>query len=422
MDLVIIAGGKGTRFRKFSKKPKVLSNFGKINLIDLYFKIYEKNNFKKIYFFLGHNSQIVQKYIEKKNINCEILIEKKPLGTAGCLSNSNFKPQDHFMVIMGDIVTNFNLNKFYNFHKEKNSDITLFVHPNDHPYDSDIVNLDENGRVIKFFSKNRKKKIYTDNLATAGIYLFKANLLSLLKKNKKQDISKDFILTALKRKKKVYGYKSADYVKDMGTRKRYFQVLRDLKNKKIDFKFKKKNNYAIFLDRDGVLNKEKKNYKYSDPTKLYPGVVKSLQKINKSNYLSIVITNQPAIAKGFVSKEYVINSHRKLQTYLGDRNVYLNDIFFCPHHPHKGYKGENKKYKIVCNCRKPKIGLLLKAKKNYDINLKKSFFIGNSEVDYKAALKSKIKPYIINNNTLTKKIGQKNNFSSLHQVIKYLIK
>ena len=422
MDLAIIAGGKGTRFSNFSKKPKVLSKFGKKNLVDLYFKIFKENQINKIFFFLGHNAQIIERYIEKKNVNCKVFTEKRALGTAGCLVNKNFNPKGDLLVIMGDIATNFNVKKFYFYHKKKNSDITLFVHPNDHPLDSDIVNLDEDSRVIKFYSKNRKKLFYSDNLATAGIYLIKANILKLLKKNIKQDISKDLIVTSLKRKKRVFGYKSFDYVKDMGTKKRYFQVLRDLKTKKFDFKFKKKNHKAIFLDRDGVLNREKKNYKYSNPLDLYPGVIRSLKKINKSNYLSIVITNQPAIAKGFVTKEFVIKSHKILQTFLGNKNVYLNDIFFCPHHPHKGFKGENKKYKKVCNCRKPKNGLLLKAKKQYDIDFKKSFFIGNSEADYKAAIKSNIKPYIINNKILSDKIGQKRSFSSLHQVIKYLIK
>ena len=122
------------------------------------------------------------------------------------------------------------------------------------------------------------------------------------------------------------------------------------------------------MDRDGVINKEKKNYQYSNPCDLYPGVIDAIKRINRSNYLAIIISNQPSIAKGFVSRNYVDYTHKKLQTELGLQNVYLNDIFYCPHHPDKGFKDEVIKYKIKCLCRKPRPGLILEAKKNIILN------------------------------------------------------
>ena len=152
---------------------------------------------------------------------------------------------------------------------------------------------------------------------------------------------------------------------------------------------------CIFLDRDGVINKEI-NYKVEDPSILLPKTTQALKKINNSKYLSIIITNQPSIAKGFVTEKKLNFLHQKLETKLGKYGSYVDDIFYCPHHPHKGFVGEIKSMKINCKCRKPKIGLILQAKDKHNIDLKKSFFIGNSNSDKLCAKKAKIRYLEIN--------------------------
>ena len=178
---------------------------------------------------------------------------------------------------------------------------------------------------------------------------------------------------------------------------------------------------AIFLDRDGVINKEKYNI-YSNPCNFYPKTAEAIRKINKMNYLCIVITNQPAIAKGFVKEDFVKFTHAKMETLVGYEGAYFDDILYCPHHPEKGFKGELKKYKIKCFCRKPKLGLIKKAEEKFNIDLKKSYFIGNSLVDYNTAVNSGTTPIIINNISLSKNIKQKKHFNNLHECINYLCK
>lgn len=419
MKIIILAGGKGTRLQKFSKKPKIFLKFGKTRLIDLYLKIF---NNKDINFILGNKGKDIKKYLDNKKFKGKVIIEEKPLGTAGYLKNFQKFSTEDVLVIMGDILTKFNIKKFLKFHKKKKSDISLFVHPNNHPYDSDLVDVNANNKVLRFYSKERKKDHVSDNLATAGIYLFKSKIFKLLKKNKKQDLSKNLIQKAIKKNFLVYAYKSAEYAKDVGTPERYFQAIKDIKNKKFNFSNKNKKNVAIFLDRDGVLNKEKKNFRYSNPCNFYPKVFSSLKKINQSKYLSILITNQPAVAKGFITKSYLEYSHKKMQTELGKNNVYLNDIFYCPHHPDKGFKGEIKKFKKNCSCRKPKPGMIFQAQKYYNIDLNKSYFVGNSIDDYKAAKAAGVKPIIVNNLELTKKIKQKKTFANLGSFANSLIK
>ena len=88
---------------------------------------------------------------------------------------------------------------------------------------------------------------------------------------------------------------------------------------------------AIFLDRDGVINKEYPNLKYQDPMKINKGAVSAIKKINKNGYLSVIVTNQPAIAKGFITLDKLKNDHKKLEYHFGKHGAYFDRIYFCPY-------------------------------------------------------------------------------------------
>ena len=148
---------------------------------------------------------------------------------------------------------------------------------------------------------------------------------------------------------------------------------------------------AIFIDRDGVINKDMGPQKYSNPLNFLKDSVKGLQLLRKTKYLIFLITNQSAIAKGFVSYKEVENSFKKYELYLSNKNFYFDKIYFYPHHPTKGFPNENKNIKLYVIAEKPKPGLIFKAKNEFNINLKKSYFIGDSLNDYKAAKKAGVK-------------------------------
>lgn len=148
---------------------------------------------------------------------------------------------------------------------------------------------------------------------------------------------------------------------------------------------------AIFLDRDGVINKEVGQLSKIEDFVLYDFVAKAIKKINDSDYLTIVITNQPMIAKGFMTENDLSQIHKKMETELGLQSAKINAIYYCSHHPEKGFDGEVVELKISCNCRKPKIGLIKKAVKDFNIDLKKSFLIGDSSTDAKTAENAEIK-------------------------------
>ena len=173
---------------------------------------------------------------------------------------------------------------------------------------------------------------------------------------------------------------------------------------------------AIFLDKDGVINNDDYKGGYQDIKKIYPNIHKAVKKINDNNYLVIMVTNQPAIAKGFVKEKKVQNDFRYLESYLSKNKSYIDRIYYCPHHPKKGYKGEVKKYKILCSCRKPNNGMILNAIKDFNIDLKNSVMVGDRMSDYIAARNSKLKFYFINSKQNLKNVK---NFKSLFEFSNY---
>ena len=392
-DVVILAGGKGSRLKKLLKnKSKCLAIIDKKTILEKIYSILNKQNYNIIYIIINKTQTDIVNFIQKRKLNIKIIFENLYLGDGGALSNlksiNNFEKKK-FIIINGDLLINFNFKKFLTFHNKNKSQLTLTCHPNDHPYDSDLLVSDKKNKLVKILSKPHKKNLIFKNLASAGIFIINGQLIKLIP-SKKQKFNDHIIPLFLRNNSKIYTYHTIDFIKDIGTIDRIKMATKIEKSIKFKNSLKKNSTPAIFLDRDGVINEEI-NYKVEDPTLLIPKTLAALKFINKSEYLSIIITNQPSIAKGFIKENELEFLHNKLETKLGMNAVYINDIFYCPHHPKKGFKGEIKKFKIICRCRKPKIGLILQAKKKYNINLKKSYFIGNSAADYLCAKQAQIK-------------------------------
>jgi|SRR5690554_5155128 len=134
---------------------------------------------------------------------------------------------------------------------------------------------------------------------------------------------------------------------------------------------------AIFLDRDGVINREKGYITSWAEFELLPNTLEALQLIQKSDYLSVVVTNQSGIAKGLYSEMDLQNIHKQLNQQLSNSLISIDAFYYCPHHPH----GTVKEYSKICDCRKPNNGLITKAAHDMNINLKESYLIGDSERD-----------------------------------------
>lgn len=174
----------------------------------------------------------------------------------------------------------------------------------------------------------------------------------------------------------VYAYRSPEYVKDMGTPERIAAVERDLDSGLVGKKNLSQSQRAIFLDRDGTINHYVGFLRRPEEFELLDGTAEAICAINCSGYLAIIATNQPVIARGEVSWVQLDEIFRKMETLLGEKGAYIDDAFICPHHPDRGFAGEVPEYKVDCDCRKPKPGLLLQAAEKYHIDLTKSWMIG----------------------------------------------
>jgi D,D-heptose 1,7-bisphosphate phosphatase len=196
----------------------------------------------------------------------------------------------------------------------------------------------------------------------------------------KGDLEHDIIVPQLA-SGKVYAYRSTEYIKDMGTPERLAQVERDMASGVTRARNLQQKQKAIFLDRDGTINVYKGLVTKPSQLELIAGAAEAIRKINRSEYLAICLTNQPVIARGEVTFAELNAIHARLDTLLGEHGAYLDDLFFCPHHPDRGFPGERSELKIACSCRKPQPGMLLEAAKRYNIDLKQSYMIGDSDRD-----------------------------------------
>ena len=290
------------------------------------------------------------------------------------------KLTEDFLLLNGDVMFDIDFNKFVKFHNKHKGLVTLFTHPNSHPYDSGLIMADNNKKVISWLSKEDERPRYYKNRVNAGLHIISPKVLDKSFDSEKIDLDRQ-ILKPLCNMGLMYCYDSPEYVKDMGTPERYRQVSEDFKNNIVNSKNLLHKQKAIFLDRDGTINKYVGFLRNIDDFELIDGVSEAIKKINESGYLAIVVTNQPVIARGEVTIEQLNEIHNKMETLLGKDGAYLDAIYYCPHHPHKGYEGEIPELKIDCDCRKPKPGMLLKAADNFNIDLTKSWMIGDSEND-----------------------------------------
>lgn len=157
-----------------------------------------------------------------------------------------------------------------------------------------------------------------------------------------------------------------------------------------------KKNKCIFLDRDGTVNVYKCLLHKKEDLILEKFAAEAVKLINNSEYLCIVVSNQPVVARNLCTLEEVWGINRKLKELLYNENgAYLDDIFICPHHPDKGYPEENKKYKVICNCRKPKIGMIQEAAAKYKIDLSRSYIIGDTTIDIMTGTNAGLKTILV---------------------------
>lgn len=409
MKVVLMAGGRGTRISElFPDIPKPLIPIQGIPVLEREICSLRDQGFTDIILTIGYMAEKIKSYFSDGNkwgVNISYFVEEKPLGNAGALFFLDLK--EDFLLLNADAVFDVDFNRMVAFHKQHGGLVTLFTHPNSHPYDSGLIISGEDGKVEKWLAKEDERPLYYKNRVNAGLHVISPKALELSGVNK-EEIGKEIdgkvkkvdldrqILKPLCGTGTMFCYDSPEYVKDMGTPERFHQVEEDFKKGVVQAKNLQNKQKAIFLDRDGTINKYVGFLRKEEVFELLPGVAEAIKRINKSGYLAVVVTNQPVIARGEVTFEGLETIHNKMETLLGMEGAYLDGIYFCPHHPHSGYEGEVKELKIECDCRKPKPGMLLKAAEDLNIDLSQSYMVGDGENDIKAGKAAACKTVLLN--------------------------
>lgn len=417
-----MAGGKGTRITSIANDvPKPMIKIKEKPILEYEIECLREQGFTDIILTVSHLGNIIMDYFKDGSnispitgkpfgVHIEYYFEKEPLGNAGALFKIKNKLTEDFLLLNADVIFNVDFNRFVTFHKNNNALVTIFTHPNSHPYDSSLIIADNNNVVQQWLSKEDDRPEFYRNRVNAGLHVISPKVLETVINTSKIDLDRQ-VLKPLTGSGKIYCYDSPEYVKDMGTPKRYYSVCEDFRTGKVIRKNLKNKQKAVFMDRDGTINKYVGFLKDIDNFELIDGVSEAIKKINKFGYLAIVVTNQPVIARGEVSLEELEQIHNKMETLLGKEGAYLYAIYYCPHHPNKGYKGERIEYKIDCECRKPRPGMLLKAVKDFNIDLSQSWMIGDSKNDIKAGIAAGCKTALIGKG----KFGQNMTVSSLSE-------
>jgi len=378
-DLVFLAGGRGTRIANITKKiPKPLITFYKIPFIKHLLNYYSKYNFKKIYILTGYKGNKFLIYNKKKInlIEIECIKEKKKLGTGGALWQLKKKIKKDFILVNSDSFIDYNLDNFLKKKLKKNELGKIIL--------TKKYNYLSNKKLSKLGLNNNGKITYNGKLMNAGVYYFKKKIFKYLK-NKNISLEQE-ILPQLIQNNKVAGYKVNKFFIDIGT----YKKLKLAKKYLIKY-FKKK---SAFLDRDGVINVDNGYiYKIKDFI-LKKNILKALKYLNKNNINIFIITNQAGIAKNYFSEKIFIKFSKTIKNKFLKKKIYINDIRYCPYHP----LAIIRKYKKKSNFRKPGNLMIEDIKKNWIIDKKKSFMIGDKISDKLAAKKSKIYFEYVQNN------------------------
>ena len=387
-DIVLLVGGRGSRINKLTTKiPKPLIRIGSKSFLDHLISKLIKYNFKKIYLLCSYKKKIFfNKYHKKKIHNSQIICvdEGQQKDTGGALYKLRNKIKNNFILMNGDTYFDIDLNKILSTKMNKIIGVIALTLSENLINNNKINNIKLNNNNEIRFTKNKSK------LSNGGIYLFKKEIFRYVK-NQKQSLENE-ILFKLINKKKIKGILFTERLIDIGSYKKLNLLQKQselLKNK------------AFFLDRDGVINKDDGYILKFSQFKILPGVKQAIHLLNKEKFIVIILTNQAAIGKGLITEKELKKIHSKMINKIKNyKNTVINDIFYAPYYK----KSKIIKYRKNFKDRKPNIGMFTKAINKWNIDPKKSYFIGDKNTDKEASNQALVKFYYKKKISLYKQI------------------
>jgi histidinol-phosphate phosphatase family protein len=419
---IILAGGMGTRLRaRLGDLPKPMIPFAGKPLLEHQIELCRKHGFTDILIFACYRADIIEGHFGDgsqfrqglgDDFRIRYVVESEPLGTAGAVLKGFDLLAGRFAVLYGDTMINLDLASLWFRHEfglasgvsSQITDATLVLHPNDHPQDSDLVEIDQNNWITAFHNRPHLAGVWRQNLVNAGLYILEKQALQPFLSWRCQpnapkllDFGKDLFPAMLHAGKRLLGYNTPEFIKDIGTPERYDKIAAQLASGVIARSSLDVQQPAVFLDRDGTLVEEVSRHGLTsaDQLQLIPGTAEAVHRLNQLGYRTVLVTNQPVIAKDMATEADVQEAHNKLETLLGLEHAFLDRIYLCPHHPEKGFPGERPELKIACDCRKPGTGMIDRAVADLNIDLAQSWFIGDTTVDLQTAKNAGVRSILV---------------------------
>ena len=376
---VILAGGRGSRSAD-STVPKVAQEIGGKSLLEWQLELVEQTDIEQVFVVTGHLGLEVKHLLESihaKDVKVEIIHEESPQGTVNALKEVARKSDfDTFVVLLGDVLASLPLQAFLDSFRASENGVGVVVHPSTHPEDSDLVFQNHAGTAL--VSSKGSRLVGIPNMASAGMFIVTSSAIA--RYPEARDIGSDLLAVAAEAND-LFVYISSHYLKDTGTPDRLSRAKADASSGVFERRGNKLPRPVIFLDRDGVLNPVQPEIYHAADYHLTQGVAEAIFEVNGSGIPAIVVTNQPGIAKGLMTFETHEAIRARLDSQLASEGAFVDDYFYCPHHPDSGFEGEVSGLKIECECRKPGAGMALAAALRHGIDLQRSYVIGDTARD-----------------------------------------
>ena len=385
MQAVILAGGKGTRLAsRLHGRPKPLIEVCGQPLLGRQLDTLGGQDVKDVVVLVNHEAGQIAEFLATHSTgpSVRLIDDGEPRGTAGATLACLAELEDRFAVVYGDTLFDVDIRAMVADHASHGAAATLLLHPNDHPADSDLVEVDEEGWVTAFHPYPHPAGMEFRNLVNAALYICeKAALQPYLDAASPLDFGKDLFPKMLADGARIRGHVSFEYIKDLGTPKRLDKVERHLEAGVVARARREAPQKVVFVDRDGTLNQLRDYVRTPDDLEMIAGAAEAVRKLNETEFRVFVVTNQPVLARGECDLPTMARIHARLESRIGEAGAYLDGINLCPHHPDSGFDSEVVALKGPCECRKPGIGMFDKIGTALTIDLARSWMVGDSTAD-----------------------------------------
>ncbi|MEM6796905.1 MAG: HAD-IIIA family hydrolase [Acidobacteriota bacterium] len=385
-----MCGGRGTRLApSIGDLPKILTPLGGRSVLEHLLRDLAASLGQADVLLLagvgGERVAEAARALAPPGLEVATLIEEKPLGTAGALHAAAGRLAERFAFVCGDILTSLDWRRFWDFARQQGGLGTLLVHRSSHPEDSDLVILDDLDRAVGWSRRGARGHSGSISaggpLGNAGLAVLSREILRSIPRDRRSDLFRDIMPPLVDRRAPLFGYRTPEFVKDMGTPERLVSVDEEVRSGRVLLKAE-----LALLDRDGVINVERDALlTRAEDLELIPGAAAGIRRLNRAGIRAAVVTNQAVVARGLCSLEELGRIHDRLRELLRREGASVEKIYFCPHHPETDHGEGIAELRGPCGCRKPSTGMVERALEELGVPPWRAILVGDRTSDMQLA-------------------------------------